>query len=83
MTDILKPQPAEEVIADLNRRLHEMAMAANEDCLREEERSRQWCNARWRRMEDETRAMRAQRDALLKAWCATQSMQPVTVPATP
>lgn len=77
--DILKPLPVEELIKDLNQRLHDMAMAANEDCTREEERSRQWCNDRWRRMNDETRYMRAQRDAMLKAWSAMQPQEPVLV----
>lgn len=80
-TDILKQSPIEEVIKDLDQRLHEMSMQAYEDCLREEERSRQWCNDRWRRMEDETRHMRAQRDAMLKAWSDSQPPQPVIVPA--
>lgn len=60
--------PAEEMIRDLNRTIEEMTRAANEACEREEERSRQWCTDRWRRLDDETRDIRARRDAMLKAW---------------
>lgn len=79
MTDVLKLEPVEELIADLGRRLHEMAMVANEDIQREEERSRQWCHDRWRRMNDETWHMRAQRDAMLKALSDSQPMLPILV----
>lgn len=80
MTDILTPAPAEEMLADINRRLHEMATAANNDIVREEARSREWCSDRWRRMNDETAPMRAQRDAMLKALTNTMPMPVLSLP---
>lgn len=77
--EILKPQPVKELIEDLNRRMHEIAQAANEDIQREEERSREWCQKRWRRVDDETRHMRAQRDAMLKAWSDSQPLPSIVV----
>lgn len=74
--------PVEELIRDLNRTIQKMTYAANQDCVREEERSRDWCNERWRRMNDETRDIRAQRDALLKAWADCLPPQAVIVSST-
>ncbi len=70
----------ENLVAALNRRLHEMAMEATDDCLREDARAKQWCDERWKRMNDETAAMRVQRDAMVKALCDTASAQSITLP---
>lgn len=64
---VLDPTPPEELLADLSRRIHEAARQANDEILEEKERSRQRCDDRWRRLEEELRPLRAQKDALLKA----------------
>lgn len=68
-----------DLLKDLTTQLHEMSEAANNDIIREKERSRAWCEDRWANMHDETAGLRHQRDQLLKLLSDTEFHQPVFV----
>lgn len=59
------PFSFDEVLADLQRRIHDLSVAANAACHDEQERSRDWCQRRMRRFEDESRPLRRKMDAML------------------
>lgn len=79
MNGVLSAEPAEMVIFELARKMHEIAEEARQDILREEERSRAWCRDRWRRVDDETRHMRAQRDQMLRLMADINVAKPILV----
>jgi hypothetical protein len=80
MTDILTPQPAVELVAELSRRIQAMWGEMQADIEREDERFRQYRHDRHRRFQDETRHMTAQRDALLKIVADTEAAKPICWP---
>lgn len=69
----------ENLVRNINYQLNEMSEKANRDIVREKERSREWCEYRWQRFHEESRALREQRDHVMKMMCDTQIVQPVIV----